>query len=237
MTWAVVPAAGSGSRFDSVAPKQYREIAGRPLLEHCLWRLAAHPAISGIVLALDPNDIHFQHLKLPPGFPVHRVAGGLERADSVLTALQSLPDAVVAATDAVLVHDAARPCIDNALLDRLLEFADEPAGAIAGLPCHDTLKRIDPAATRPQSEATVDRRQYWLAQTPQMFPRATLIRALLSVRELGIAVTDEAMAIELAGLRPRLVLGSPSNRKLTVADDFAPIEAWLRAHPIAYEVS
>lgn len=236
MTWAVVPAAGSGTRFDTVAPKQYRQIAGRPLLEHCLCRLAAHPAISGIVLALNPNDMHFQHLKLPPDLPVHRVAGGLERADSVLTALQALPESV-AATDAVLVHDAARPCIDSALIDRLLEFADEPAGAFAGLPCHDTLKRIDPAANRPQSEATVDRRQYWLAQTPQMFPRDTLIRALLSARELGIAVTDEAMAIELAGLRPRLVLGSPSNRKLTVADDFAPIEAWLRAHPIACEVS
>jgi len=231
MTWAVVPAAGSGSRFDAAVPKQYQSVAGRPVLEHCLWRLAAHPAIRGIVVALGPHDAYFDAITLPSRLPVLRVAGGHQRADSVLAALQALPDSVVA-TDAVLVHDAARPCIDVALLDRLLCLATEPAGALVGMPCHDTLKRVDPDSPAPRSEATADRRAYWLAQTPQMFPRGTLTQALLDARAQNIAVTDEAMAVELQGLRPRLVIGSPSNRKLTVAADFAPIEAWLLSHPI-----
>lgn len=233
MIWAVVPAAGSGSRFDAQLPKQYLPVAGRPLLEHCLWRLAAHPKMVGVAIALHPDDRHFERLKLPPALQLRRVAGGAQRADSVLAALQALP-AEVAPTDPVLVHDAARPCLSLAMLDRLLAWESCTEGALLAIPCHDTLKQLDPGSDPPRSRATPDRSQFWLAQTPQMFPRGALTEALQAARDQQLVVTDEAMAMELRGARPQLVMGSTSNRKLTVADDLAPISSWLESNPLAY---
>ena len=231
MIWAVVPAAGSGSRFQGELPKQYQEVAGRAVLEHCLWRLGSHRQIVGVAVALSPDDQRFAQLQMPPGLQIRSVVGGDQRADSVLAALQALPDEVDAA-QAVLVHDAARPCVSLEMLDRLLVHAGSADGALLAVPCHDTLKQIDPGEASPRSLATAERSQYWLAQTPQLFPRGALSAALIAARERGLSVTDEAMAMELRGARPHLVMGSTSNRKLTVADDLAPISAWLQANPI-----
>ncbi len=232
MIWAVVPAAGSGSRFESELPKQYLQIAGRSVLEHCLWRLAAHPQIEGIVVALSPGDQRFAQITLPAAAQVRAVSGGATRADSVLAALQALPS-TVGADQAVLVHDAARPCVSIAMLDRLLACVDDRDGALLAVPCHDTLKRHNDDAAAPRSVATADRSQYWLAQTPQMFPRGALTAALRDARDKGVAVTDEAMAMEHCGARPRLITGAASNRKLTVAEDLPAIQAWLQQNPLS----
>ncbi len=226
MSWVVVPAAGTGARFGAGLPKQYHQLAGRPLIAHALTRLLAHPAIEGAMVALAPGDTHWPTLALRFDKPLLTCVGGADRADSVLAALRVLPDAV--ADDAlVLVHDAARPCIRHADLDRLIDAAqNDPVGALLALPLRDTLKRAD-AQSRVLS--TEPREQLWRAQTPQAFRRSALTRALEQARAGNITITDEAMAMERLGLQPLLVEGGADNIKVTVASDLALAERILAA--------
>ena len=226
MSWVVVPAAGLGARFGAGLPKQYQHLAGRPLIAHTLARLLAHPAIEGAMVALAPDDAHWAALSLRFKNPLLTCIGGVDRADSVLAALRALPDTV--AHDAlVLVHDAARPCIRHADLDRLIDAAqDDPVGALLALPLRDTLKRADAQA---RVLATEPRERLWRAQTPQAFRRGTLTRALEQARADNITITDDAMAIERLGLQPLLVDGSEDNIKVTVAADLALAERILAA--------
>jgi 2-C-methyl-D-erythritol 4-phosphate cytidylyltransferase len=150
----------------------------------------------------------------------------------VRAGLAALP-ATVGPDQAVLVHDAARPCLAPELLDRLLACAGDAAGALLALPVVDTLKRSDGGA-RAHVVETVDRQCYWRAQTPQLFPRALLQRALEHAATNALQVTDEAMAVEALGLAPRLVEGSEDNRKLTRPEDLALIAGWLAAHPLGH---
>jgi 2-C-methyl-D-erythritol 4-phosphate cytidylyltransferase len=226
MIWVLVPAAGSGARFGAGLPKQYQQLAGEPLIAHTLTRLLAHPGIEGAMVALAADDTHWATLALPFDKPVLTCIGGANRADSVLAALRALPDTV--ADDAlVLVHDAARPCIRYADLDRLLKAAnDDAVGALLALPLRDTLKRADAQA---RVVATEPREHLWRAQTPQACRRGALTHALEQARMDGIAITDEAMAIERIGLRPLLVEGNEDNIKVTVAADLALAERILAA--------
>jgi 2-C-methyl-D-erythritol 4-phosphate cytidylyltransferase len=226
MSWVVVPAAGSGARFGAGLPKQYRQLAGRPLIAHTLTRLLAHPAIEGALVALAPDDTQWATLGLRFDKPLLTCAGGTDRADSVLTALRALPDTV--ADDAlVLVHDAARPCIRHTDLDRLIDAAqNDPVGALLALPLRDTLKRADAQA---RVLATEPRERLWRAQTPQAFRRGALTHALEQARSDGVAITDEAMAMERLGLQPLLVEGSEDNIKVTVASDLVLAERILAA--------
>lgn len=221
MIWAVVPAAGGGVRFGGDAPKQYRLLAGLPMISRTLQRLLAHPRIDGAVVALAADDAHWQ--RIAPGFdkPVLTCVGGAGRADSVLAALRALPSEV--ADDAlVLVHDAARPCIRLADIDRLLTAAlADPVGAILALPMRDTLKRANGDA---RILATEPRERLWRAQTPQAFRRGALAQALELARSEDVEVTDEAMALERIGRQPLLVEGSEDNIKVTVAADLALAE-------------
>jgi 2-C-methyl-D-erythritol 4-phosphate cytidylyltransferase len=219
--WAVVPAAGRGSRFGGALPKQYLEVGGRPLLAHTLDALLAHPAVAGAVLALAEGDPWWPGWNEFAGKPLLACTGGDSRAGSVLAALAVLPDAV-RADDFVLVHDAARPNLALADLEQLLERGRaDPVGAILAAPVRDTLKR---AGDDGGIDATVPRERLWRALTPQLFRRLQLTRALQAAAEAGIEVTDEAMALERQGLRPLLVEGREDNFKITTPADLARFE-------------
>ncbi len=215
---ALVPAAGSGSRFGAAAPKQYADLLGQPLLRHAIARLAGHPRIDRVVVVLSADDTRFADLDLADLRPIvdARACGGDTRAASVLAGLRSLAGEV-AADDWILVHDAARPCLPAAVIDRLVATLEgDPVGGIAALPVADTLKRADGDA---RIDATVPRDGLWAAQTPQMFRFGVLLEALEHA-DLG-RVTDEAGAVEARGLAPRLVEGDPANLKVTYPRDLA----------------
>ena len=224
MTWAVVPAAGSGRRFGTDMPKQYVQAAGKPLIEHALDALLSHEAIDGAVVALAAGDPHWPGWTTLHGKPVLTCVGGGERADSVLAALQALPDDV-AADALVLVHDAARPNLHADDLSRLIAAAQAHAdGAILAAPVRDTLKRMDEVGC---IERTERRDGIWRALTPQAFRRHLLLRALEAARGAGLAVTDDAQAVERLGLHPRLVEGREDNLKVTTPADLALAEFLL----------
>ena len=218
--WAVLPAAGKGTRFGGRIPKQYLELAGKPVIRHALEAVLAHPGVTGAVVALAADDAFWPGWQELVGKPVLRCTGGTERADSVLAALRAIPDADDDAL--VLVHDAARPNLDPADLARLVDAAEACAdGAILAAPVRDTLKR---AAGDGRIATTEPREQLWRAFTPQAFRRGPMLRALEQARSDGVKVTDEAMAVERTGARPRLVEGREDNLKVTTPADLALAE-------------
>lgn len=226
--WAVLPAAGRGSRFGGERPKQYLEVAGRPLIAHALDALLAHPGVAGVVVALAADDPLWPGWDEFAGRPLMTCVGGDSRAASVLAALQVLPDAV-RGDDFVLVHDAARPNLALADLEQLLERGRaDPVGAILAAPVRDTLKR---AGDDGGIDGTEPRERLWRALTPQLFRRLQLTRALQSAAEAGVEVTDEAMALERQGLRPLLVEGREDNFKVTTPADLARFEFELARRP------
>ncbi|MDX1376992.1 MAG: 2-C-methyl-D-erythritol 4-phosphate cytidylyltransferase [Burkholderiales bacterium] len=223
--WAVVPAAGSGRRLGGETPKQYLALRGRPVIAHTLERLCSHPRIAGVVVAVAPDDPWWPRLALPAGGKAPRVVtGGAERCDSVLAALEALAERG-APGDWVLVHDAVRPCLRAEDLDRLIDAlgADEVGGLLA-VRVKDTIKR---AGSDGAVSATVDRAALWHAQTPQMFRLGALRAALAAALARGRTVTDEAEAMELAGVRPRLVEGHDDNIKITRREDMILAELVL----------
>jgi 2-C-methyl-D-erythritol 4-phosphate cytidylyltransferase len=227
MTWAVVPAAGRGSRFGGDMPKQYLNIAGRPMIEHSLRALLGHPDVDGVMVALAPDDPWWGGWRYLENKPIYTCIGGAERADSVLAALQALP-ATVSDEQWILVHDAARPCLRGVDLTRLLAIGQaDPIGAILAAPVRDTLKRAEEGADQ-RIARTEPREGLWRALTPQLFRRGGLIRALQSAMRGGLPVTDEAMAMEAIGLKPRLVEGSDDNIKVTTPADVALAESILK---------
>jgi 2-C-methyl-D-erythritol 4-phosphate cytidylyltransferase len=228
VTWAVLPAAGEGTRFrndrggagpaQAAVPKQYIEVAGEPLLAHALRALLSHAAVEGVVVALAAGDTHWPGWTEFAGKPVLACIGGASRADSVLAGLDALP-ASVRADDFVLVHDAARPNLSQEDLSALLERGRaDPVGAILATPVRDTLKL---AGDDGGIDATQPRERLWRALTPQLFRRLQLARALEAARRDGVDVTDESMAMELQGARPLLVEGSEANLKITTPADLA----------------
>lgn len=222
--YAIVPAAGSGSRFGGEKPKQYLDLLGRPLIYHTLAALTACPDIERVWVVLAPDDPWWpQYDWSGLGAKLETVrCGGATRAESVANGLQAA--AMVAADDDwILVHDAARPCLSAAMLERLfVELADDPVGGILAVPVADTVKRAD---AEQRVAATEPRDSLWQAQTPQMFRYGQLQKSL----ENEIAVTDEAGAIEAAGLKPKLVRGDSTNLKVTWPADLALAAMILRA--------
>lgn len=225
---ALIPAAGSGSRMGAAEPKQYAPLAGRPLIEHAVHTLCRHPRIGQVFVVLAPGDRHFAGCdwrgcegKLQPLY-----CGGDSRAASVFNGLLAANDAIDG-NDWVLVHDAARPCLEAADIDRLVAaLGDSDVGGLLAVPVADTLKRASDAGEVLQTEA---RERLWRAQTPQMFRYRVLIEAL---RRADIAaVTDESAAVEAMGMRPRLVQGSNRNFKVTYPEDLQLAELMLRGKP------
>ena len=225
MIWAIVPAAGRGMRLGGDLPKQYVRVCGQPLIAHALQALLAHPAVQGAIVVLAEGDAYWPGWTGLAGKPLRTCIGGRERADSVLAGLAALPDEV-RADEFVLVHDAARPNLRQADLDRLLDVGRaDPVGAILAAPVPDTLKR---AGDDGGIDATEPRERLWRALTPQLFRRLQLTRALQAARDTGLAVTDESMAMERQGHRPLLVEGSDDNLKVTTAADLALVEFLLQ---------
>jgi 2-C-methyl-D-erythritol 4-phosphate cytidylyltransferase len=214
--FAIVPAAGSGSRFGAEQPKQYLSLLGRPLIHHTLAALVACPEIERVWVVLSPDDPYWhQYDWADLGAKLETVrCGGETRAESVSNGLRAA--AMVAnEEDWVLVHDAARPCLSAGMLAALFdELADDPVGGILAVPVADTIKRAD---ADQRVAATEPRDALWQAQTPQMFRYGQLTEALQKCR----AVTDEASAIEALGLKPKLVRGDATNLKVTYPADLA----------------
>jgi 2-C-methyl-D-erythritol 4-phosphate cytidylyltransferase len=219
--FALLPAAGVGARMGAAHPKQYLDIHGQPMIWHAIRAFEQHTAIARIFVVISPDDgwwagydwSTFNKL-------VVLRCGGETRAASVLNGLRACA-AEVSADDWMLVHDAARPCLSSALLDKLLAELDcDPVGGILAAPVADTLKR---QAADGRIAETVPRAGLWGAQTPQMFRHAMLTRAL---EEVGAEVTDEASAIEVLGLAPKLVESDLTNLKVTYPRDL-DVAAWL----------
>lgn len=218
---ALIPCAGSGSRAGTEVPKQYRPVAGRPLVVHTLAAFAQVPRLASVLVVVAPGDDTLARLEGLPAQVQVADCGGPTRAASVLGGLRELRRRGAADTDWVLVHDAARCLITPALVDRLIDAClDDPVGGLLAQPLADTLKH----GPEGRVAATLPREGHWLAQTPQMFRLAMLAQAIESA---GSAITDEASAIESAGLQPRLVPGSARNLKVTWPEDFALAQALL----------
>lgn len=224
--WAVVPAAGIGSRMQAEVPKQYLELLGKPILQRTLERLGQSLPFERIVVALNPDDPYWSQRIDVNGLPVETVAGGAERCDSVLNALNSLKD-IAQPDDWVLVHDAARPCVRPADLSHMLQVLSECGhGGILAAPVKDTMKRGDGDDC---VAATVEREQLWHALTPQVFPFAELYQALDQALAAGDKITDEAMAIERVGGKVKLVPGAQDNIKVTRPEDLQLAALYLQA--------
>lgn len=222
---AIIPAAGIGARMGADSPKQYLQVAGKTLLEHCVAAFLAAPSVATVTVALHPEDQRARDLPLLQLPGVRTVTGGRERADSVLAGLCELAPSI-AADSWVLVHDAARPGLTAADVERLIAAVREDGiGAILAEPVVDTVKQVDADG---RVLATLDRTCLWRAQTPQMFPAAQLRTALEQALGAGLAVTDEAAAMEQAGHPVKLVPGSAANLKVTVPDDLALVAWYLR---------
>ena len=224
--YALIPAAGSGSRAGADTPKQYRQLAGKPLIYHAISRLCGHPSIRQVLIVLAAGDGHFKRHDWSPFkdklLPVY--CGGATRAASVYNGLVAAHD-FAEPDDWMLVHDAARPCLERASLDRLMaELGDDDIGGLLAVPVADTLKR---ANAEQRVIATEARDQLWQAQTPQMFRYRLLFEALRSASPA--TVTDEAGAVEHLGMRPRLVMGSPRNIKVTYPEDLFVAESILKS--------
>lgn len=224
----VIPAAGMGRRMGADRPKQYLPLAGRTVIEHTIACFDGHPAVSGIVVAIAPDDRWWPELDIrtQAQTPLSTVPGGEERAHSVLSALDCLVDHC-ADDDWVLVHDAARPCLARADLDRLIGRAlSDAVGGLLAAPVRDTMKRGD---GRGRVARTEERAGLWHALTPQMFRYGLLRRALGEALASGAPVTDESSAVERLGLLPLLVEGAATNLKITHPDDLPLAERLLAA--------
>jgi 2-C-methyl-D-erythritol 4-phosphate cytidylyltransferase len=224
--FAVVPAAGRGERFGGRQPKQYVRLLGRPVLSWSLGALLAVRSVRAVIVALSEGDRRFARLAEARDPRVRTCRGGARRELSVANALQALRGEA-RDEDWVMVHDAARPCLQPSDVRRLVAtLGDDPVGGLLALPVGDTLKA---AGADGRCERTVPREGLWRALTPQVFRYGVLRRALKLNLERERVVTDEASAVEALGLRPRLVTGRADNIKLTLPGDRGMAAAILRA--------
>ncbi len=218
---AIIPAAGVGSRMNSAIPKQYLKIKGICILQHTLEKLLSIDDIDLLVLAVSKND---PYLRLELGDFIDSqfgrikiVDGGNERADSVLNGLNAYPD--IKPDTWALVHDAARPCVDQGDIRELISTCKQKqTGGLLAVPVVDTMKRAK-SDSNTVVEHTVERSDLWHAQTPQMFKMAELKQALEYCQNNEQIVTDEASAMEALNKPVNLVKAHSSNIKITQADD------------------
>ncbi|MFO7892602.1 MAG: 2-C-methyl-D-erythritol 4-phosphate cytidylyltransferase [Longimicrobiales bacterium] len=216
---AVLPAGGAGLRMgEGGVRKQYTELCGEPVLLRSLRPFLEHPEVEWVVVALPPDDVEDPPFRLPDGVLV--VAGGMERGDSVRRGLAAVPEAA----DVVLIHDAARPLLPSAVVDRVLRAVGPDVGAIAAVPVSDTLKRVDREGW---ITGTVDRSPLWRAQTPQGFPRAMIVEAYEWAAAEAVTGTDDAALVERYGGRVVVAEGDDRNLKITRPEDLRLAELLL----------
>lgn len=250
----VVVAAGVGKRFGNQMPKQYTHIGSQTVLQHSIAALSKVHQLSTCYLVISEEDTIAKTLNF--SMPIEWVIGGKERMNSVFNAVQTiwqqyqnpLSDKAFSDKDShhaydnhwVLIHDAARPCVNPSDIEKLItqttqqflqqsqqEHGQEPAGGLLAIPVRDTVKQIIHAQDKVLAQKTLDRSQLWLAQTPQIFPLATLYDYLTQAIEQTIAFTDEASLFEHFGKQPLLVEGSHSNIKLTFPEDLQFAQVYL----------
>ncbi len=220
--WVVLPAAGSGSRMKNATPKQYLTINNTTVIEHAVKVFLDNSEVKMLMICLQTGDRRFGDTRLAEHPKVETTLGGESRAESVLNGLLALR---AHEHDWVLVHDAARPCLSNHLLERLIEqLRDDDVGGLLAVPAKDTLKQ---ASQNQRSLATLDRSTIWQAQTPQMFRYGVLRESLIRALKQGVDITDEASAVEASGYQPKLVEGDARNLKVTTPDDLQLAEYLL----------
>jgi 2-C-methyl-D-erythritol 4-phosphate cytidylyltransferase len=231
--FAVVPAAGKGTRIGSDIPKQYLPLLGKSVLRHTLEVLHSISWLQQIVLVHSADDEWVNEDLLASLHKITTTVGGSERATSVLNGLWALDQAKD--SDWVLVHDAVRPCIQVADIEKLktaLDKNEDQAGILA-LPLRETLKRVDNAG---YIESTVDRSNLWQAATPQQC-RVGVLRIALEKTLGNPSITDEASALESQGVPVKVVQGHPDNLKITWPEDFALATAILKSRVAEHQYS
>lgn len=218
--WAVVPAAGIGTRFAADCPKQYLSLAGQSIAERSLNTLIASNLFAAIIVAVNPADDYFDQLPMASQPLIERVDGGNSRAESVLKGLEALSGRADK-NDWVMVHDIARPLVTvESLLRMRSAVADTDVAAILAAPIYDTVKQTSSGGERlPVIKATLDRQQLWAAQTPQMVRYGLLCEALSDALAANYTVTDEASAVEYLGADVIVVENTQQNIKITTPDD------------------
>jgi len=216
----VIVAAGTGSRTGSKELKQFRWVAGKPMLLHSVQTFQARADVAMVVCVLpreyagDPPPWLFQS----DSDRLLLSVGGRERGESVAHGLEDLPSEC----EIIVIHDAARPLVTDDTIDRVIAAAREGKGAVAAIPVDDTIKKVD---AEQRITATIDRRELWRAQTPQAFPRDMIERAHREARAAGRSATDDAALCEDLGLPVVVVRGSERAAKITAEGDFALVEA------------
>jgi 2-C-methyl-D-erythritol 4-phosphate cytidylyltransferase / 2-C-methyl-D-erythritol 2,4-cyclodiphosphate synthase len=232
--FAVVPAAGSGSRFGGEVPKQYARLGGVPVINRTVRTLLAEPRIERVYVTVATDDQRAADLlahEVASGRVKVIASGGETRARTVRNALTAVTGGGAKNDDWVLVHDAARPGLDAATLARLIDtLKDHAVGGLLAVPVADTVKREEKSeAAQKEVESTVYRAGLWAAQTPQMFRVGLLVQALNEALQDEAEPTDEAQAIERSGHAPLLVPGTRNNFKITVQEDLDAMEKLMGA--------
>ncbi|MFC5479322.1 2-C-methyl-D-erythritol 4-phosphate cytidylyltransferase [Massilia suwonensis] len=218
--FALIPAAGVGARMAASGPKQYLKIGGKPMLRHAIDAFLFSELIAHTYVVVSPDDPIIDSVVPSHGVTVLR-CGGATRMESVQNGLAALSP-TLRENDWVLVHDAARPGLDDALIEKLItQTGEHPVGGLLALPVVDTVKRSIAGEL-----GTVSREGLWLAQTPQMFRYKLLRDALAAARDPN-QITDDASAVEALGLSPKLVEGHPRNMKVTLPQDVRIAEMYL----------
>ncbi|MBS0497702.1 MAG: 2-C-methyl-D-erythritol 4-phosphate cytidylyltransferase [Gammaproteobacteria bacterium] len=225
--FALIPAAGSGSRMGNELPKQYLPLCKKPMIYHAVKTLCDHQSIAGVITVLAPGDAEWSRYDWSE-FSEKLIVlncGGATRADSVLNGLTAAQQKnLINTQDWILVHDAARPCLTPAQLNQLIdELASDAVGGLLAVPVADTLKRSN---SENRVKNTESRDNLWQAQTPQMFRCDLLTRALQNATNIN--VTDDASAVEALGLHPKLVASDAYNFKVTYPHDLALAELILQ---------
>ena len=234
---ALLPTAGSGLRLGGELPKQFQQLAGKPMLAYALEAFMESPHIESIWLGVSPSFVDHLLLKnlVAGNKPIHFLpTGGPTRQETVRNTLAAMLDSGLDANDWVLVHDAARPGITPKLIEKLIHaVGTRKAGGLLAIPLADTLKQADLdsviAGNIPHSEKTIPREHLWQAQTPQMFGIHDLHEALVNAIRLEADITDEASAMEIAGFQPLLIEGATRNFKVTHPADWDLMQLLLQS--------
>ena len=231
--WAIIPAAGVGKRMAADRPKQYLELHGKTVIEQTLDRLLSMNEIVGAVVSISDGDEFWADLDYQASKPMLIAKGGNERSDSVLNALILLNDKTNKPENIyALVHDAARPCVRTADIEKLIQQCSDENGGLLALAVRDTMKRSD---SENNVVKTLDRNNMWHALTPQMFRLDLLIKALKNAEQKSLAITDDTSAMELAGYRPKLIEAHEDNIKITRAFDLTLSDLYLNQQKLSTE--
>ncbi len=222
--WVVIPAAGVGKRMGIDKPKQYISVYDKTIIEHTINCFIKREEIEGVVVVISETDEYWPKLSISKHEKVITAPGGDERYQSVFNGIHALQNKAED-NDWVMVHDAARPCLNQSAIDRLMiNLRTHDVGGILALPCRDTMKKANESG---EIVETVERESLWQAQTPQMFKYGKLYSAIEKILNENVVVTDEAMAMELSGYKPMLVQGHQENIKITHKDDIQCLKLYL----------